>query len=43
MFAARIASLSEPLSPVAVAAVPGDWPGPALNDLQYLAQTVVAV
>ena len=43
MCAPRITSLDEPLSPVTATAAPGDWPGPGLNDLQYLAQMVVAV
>jgi hypothetical protein len=40
MITARIASLKGTPAPAA-AAVPGDWPGPAMNDLPYLAQIVV--
>jgi hypothetical protein len=42
MITARIASLKKIPTPAAVTAVPGDWPGPAMNDLPYLAQIVVA-
>jgi hypothetical protein len=42
MITARIAPLREPSALAIVTAVPGDWPGPALNDLPYLAQIVVA-
>ena len=42
MITARIASLKEIPAPAAVTAVPGDWPGPAMNDLPYLAQIVLA-
>jgi hypothetical protein len=42
MITARIASLKGTPAPAAVAAVPGDWPGPAMNDLPYLAQIVDA-
>jgi len=40
MITARTASLKE--TAAAIAAVPGDWPGPAMNDLPYLAQVVAA-
>jgi len=44
MITARIASLKGTPAPAAAAAaaVPGDWPGPAMNDLPYLAQIVAA-
>ena len=42
MITARIASLKESPALAAVAAVPGDWPGPAMNDLPYLAKVMVA-
>ena len=42
MITARIAPLKEAPAPAAVTAIPGDWPGPTLNDLPYLAQFVVA-
>jgi hypothetical protein len=42
MITARIAPLQEASALAAVAAKPGDWPGPALNDLLYLALIVVA-
>jgi hypothetical protein len=42
MITARIASLNQNPAIAAVAAIPGDWPGPALSDLQDLTQVVVA-
>jgi hypothetical protein len=42
MITARITSLKGTPAPAAAPAVPGDWPGPAMNDLPYLARTVVA-
>jgi len=42
MITACIASFKGIPAPAAVAAVPGDWPGPAMNDLPYLAQIAVA-
>lgn len=42
MITALIAPLKETSAPTAVTTVPGDWPGPALNDSVYLAQIVVA-
>ena len=42
MITVRIASLKETLAPAAATAVPGDWPGPGMNDLPYLAQMMVA-
>lgn len=42
MIIARTAARKETPAPAAVAAVPGDWPGPAMNDLPYLPQIVVA-
>lgn len=37
MITARIATLKAIPAPAAAAALPGDWPGPAMNDLPYLA------
>ena len=37
MITARIAASRETPAPAAVTAAPGDWPGPAMNDLPYLA------
>jgi hypothetical protein len=42
MITARIASLKEASAPAAVTAMPGDWPGPALNDFPYVAQIALA-
>jgi hypothetical protein len=42
MITARITPLREAPAPAAVTAVPGDWPGPAMNDLPYLARILVA-
>jgi hypothetical protein len=42
MNAARTASLKNAPASAAVMTLPGDWPGPALNDFLYLAQMVVA-
>ncbi len=39
MITARIASTKG--IPAPAAAVPGDWPGPAMNDLPYLARVVI--
>ena len=38
MITARTAPLRGASTPAAVTAIPGDWPGPALDDLLYLAQ-----
>lgn len=38
MITARTAPFRGASAPAAVMAMPGDWPGPALNDLLYLAQ-----
>jgi hypothetical protein len=37
-----ITARTAPLKATPAPAVPGDWPGPAMNDLPYLAQIVVA-
>jgi hypothetical protein len=42
MITAAVAPLKAIPAPAAVAAVPGDWPGPAMNDLPYLAKIVAA-
>jgi hypothetical protein len=42
MITAPIAPLKEASAPVAITNIPGDWPGPALNDALYLAQIVIA-
>jgi hypothetical protein len=42
MITARVAPLKEGPAPAAVTVVPGDWPGPAMSDLPYLAQITVA-
>ena len=42
MITSRIAPLREAQALAAVAAIPGDWPGPTLNDLPNLAEFAVA-
>jgi hypothetical protein len=42
MITARITPLKETPIPAAVTAIPGDWPGPTLNDLPNLAEFAVA-
>jgi hypothetical protein len=42
MITAFIAPATETSASTAVTTIPGDWPGPALNDAVYLAQIVVA-
>jgi hypothetical protein len=42
MITARIASPQGIPAPAAAAVVPGDWPGPAMNDLPYLARIAAA-
>ena len=41
MITARTTPLKATPAPAAVAATPGDWPGPALDDFPYLAQIAV--
>lgn len=41
MITARIAPLGGASAPAAVMAMPGDWPGPAMNDFLYLAQMAI--
>lgn len=42
MISSRIAPLKETTAAATTMAAPGDWPGPALNDVLYPAQVVVA-
>ncbi len=42
MIAARIAPLKRTPAPAAVTTIPGDWPGPTLNDLPSPTQIMVA-
>jgi hypothetical protein len=42
MITARIAPRKETAPHPAATAIPGDWPGPAMNDLPYLAQLAAA-
>jgi hypothetical protein len=42
MITAAVTPFKANPAPAAVAAVPGDWPGPAMNGLPYPAQVVAA-